>query len=87
MKRTCNTNYFYKFFVTENRNDDITAIKIIGTALNKPKLPYIIFAKSTWTVIQPLILFLKIDNVFTSLSESGTRSHIFGAKDERLSLL
>ena len=33
-----------------------------------------------------LILFLKIDNVFSSLIEFETSSHIFGAKDERLSL-
>ena len=27
------------------------AIEVIGTALNKPNLPYKIFAKSTWTLI------------------------------------
>ena len=61
--------------------DNITAIKVIGTALNKPNLPYIIFCKVD--NVQPLILFLKID-VFTSLTESGTSSHIFGATNERL---
>ena len=30
---------------------DIIAIKVIGAALNKPNLPYIIFAKSTGTLI------------------------------------
>ena len=36
------------------------------------------------SVVRVLILFLKIDNAFTSLIESGTSSHIFGAKDKRL---
>ena len=36
------------------------AIEVIGTALNKPNLPYIIFAKSTWT----LIVFLGFNLVF-----------------------
>ena len=31
--------------------NDITAIKVIGPALNKRNLTYIIFAKSTWTLI------------------------------------
>ena len=31
--------------------DEIIAIKVIGGALNKPNLPYIIFAKMTWTLI------------------------------------
>ena len=67
--------------------DDITAIKVIRTALNKPNFPYVNFAKLTWTLIcWTLILFLKIDNVFTSLIESGTNSYIFGAKDGRLPL-
>ena len=30
--------------------DDIIAIKVTGTALNKLNFPYIIFAKSTWTL-------------------------------------
>ena len=64
--------------------DDIIAIKVIGTALNKPNLPCIIFTKPTWALtgwhLLALILFLKTD-AFTSLTEeSGARSHIFGAK-------
>ena len=51
-KKTYHTYYLYNFFfVTKNRKGDIIAIKVIGTALNKPNLPYIIFAKSTWTLI------------------------------------
>ena len=37
------------------------------------------------SVVQALILFLKTDNVFTSLIESGTSCHIFRAKDKRIS--
>ena len=39
---------------------------------------------STW-LFRLLILFLKLD-AFTSLTEYGTSSYIFGAKDKRLSL-
>ena len=80
---------FIIFFFSRPRieKDDIIAIKVIGAALNKPNLPFIIF--QSWhgylSVDQALILFLKIDNVFTSLIESGTSSHIFRAKDTRLS--
>ena len=70
---------FINFSWPRIEKDDIIAIKVIGTALNKPNLPYIIFAKPTWTLtgchLLALILFLKID-VFTSLIESGARSHI-----------
>ena len=38
------------------------------------------------SVVQALILFLKTDNVFTPLIESGISSHIFRVKDTRLSL-
>ena len=77
---------FINFSWTRIEKDDITAIKVIGTVLNKPNFPYMIFAKSAWTLAGwTLILFLKID-VFTSLIESGTSSHIFGAKDARVSL-
>ena len=72
---------FKNFLWPRIKKDDITAIKkIIATALNKPNLPYVIFAKSN------LILFLKID-VFSSLIKSGISSPIFGARDEKLSLL
>ena len=43
--------FYYNFLVTKNEKDAIIAIKVIGTALNKPNLLYIIFAKSTWTFI------------------------------------
>ena len=33
------------------KKDDINAMKVIGTALNKPNLLYRILAKSTWTLI------------------------------------
>ena len=87
-KHTIHINFInYFFFVTKNRKGDIIAIKVIGTALNKPNLPYIIFCKVDMDTCQlALILVLKIDNVFTSLIESGTSSHIFGARDTRLSL-
>ena len=42
---------FINFSWPRIEKDDIIAIKVIGTALNKPNLPYIIFAKSTWTLI------------------------------------
>ena len=42
---------FINFSWPRIEKDDIIAIKVIGTALNKPNLPYIIFAKSTWTFI------------------------------------
>ena len=60
----------------------------MGTALKKPNLYYIIFAKSTWTLIgsPDFNLYLKIDNILTSMIESGTSSHTFGAMDKRLSL-
>ena len=66
--------------------DDIIAIKV--AALNKPNSPYIVFARSTGTLIgcPGLNFFMRIDNVFTSLIKSGTSSHIFRAKDTRLSL-
>ena len=52
MKKKYNTYQFYNFFLRPRiEKDDIIAIKVIGTALNKPNLPYIIFAKSTWTLI------------------------------------
>ena len=87
MKRTYTTYYFY-FSCSRIEKDDIIPIKVIGTALNKPNLPYIIFEKSTLTLIgcPGLTLLLKIDNVFISLIESGTSSHILGAKDKRPSL-
>ena len=53
--------------MTKNRKkDDITMIKVIGTALNKRIFPYIIFAKLTWTISGwTLILFL----TFTSIMD------------------
>ena len=39
--------------------NDIIAIKVIGTALNKPNLPYIIFAILIWTLIGcPAFVFI-----------------------------
>ena len=38
---------FIHFSRPRIEEDDIIAIKVIGTALNKPNLPYIIFAKLT----------------------------------------
>ena len=57
-------------------------------ALKKPNLSNILLAKLTWILIgcPGFNLFLKIDNVFTTQTESGTSFHIFGAKDKRLSL-
>ena len=52
----------------------ITVVKIIGIALTKSNSPYIIFDKSL-QIISSLIEF-----------GIGTSSHIFGAKNERLSL-
>ena len=79
---------FIPFSRPRIEKNDNTAIKVIGIALQKSNLPYIIFAKSTYALIScpNLFYFSKIDNVFTSLIESGTSSHIFGANDERLSL-
>ena len=53
MKRTYNTYYFYilSFSWPRIEKDKINAMKVIGTALNKPNLPYLIFGKSTWTLI------------------------------------
>ena len=51
MKRTYNTHYFINFSLPIIEKEDIIAIKVIGTALNKPNLPYIVFAKLTWTLI------------------------------------
>ena len=84
MKRTYNTYqlYIYIFSWPRIQKDYVIAIIVIETALNKLNVPYITFAKLTWS----LILFWKIDNIFTSLIESGTSSNISGAKDARLSL-
>ena len=47
------------FFWPRIEKDDIIAIKVIGTALNKPNLPYIIFAILTWTLIGcPAFVFI-----------------------------
>ena len=49
--------------------DDIIVIKVIGTALSKPNLRYIIFSKSTWKptgypgfhfLLEKLITFLPL---------------------------
>ena len=47
MKKTYNHITFIKFSWPRIEKDDIIAIKVIRAALNKPNLPYIIFAKST----------------------------------------
>ena len=61
MKRTYTTYYFY-FSCSRIEKDDIIPIKVIGTALNKPNLPYIIFEKSALTLIgcPGLTLLLKM---------------------------
>ena len=41
---------FINFSSPRIEKDDIIAIKVIGTALNKLILPYIIFGKSPWTL-------------------------------------
>ena len=51
MKTTYNTYYFYKILWPRIEKDDIIAIIVTGTALNKPTFPYIIYAMSTWTLI------------------------------------
>ena len=50
-KRTSIHITFINFSWPRIEKNDITATKVIGTALNKPNLPYIIFVKSTWTLI------------------------------------
>ena len=58
---------FTNFSWSRIEKDDIIPINVIGTALNKPNLPYIIFEKSTLTLIGSpgLTLLLKIDNVLS----------------------
>ena len=51
-KRTSIHITFINFSWPRIEKNDITATKVIGTALNKPNLPYIIFVKSTWTLIR-----------------------------------
>ena len=51
-EHTIHINFLYIFFSWPKiEKDDIIAIKGIGTALNKPNFPYIIFAKPKWTLI------------------------------------
>ena len=38
-----------------------------------------------FSVVQTLILFLNIDNIFSPMIESGTSSYILGVKDKELS--
>ena len=81
---------FQKIFCDQELiKDDITAMKVIGTALNKSNSAWIIFAKLAWTLIScpDFSFILGNRNFFSSLIQSGANSHVFGAKDERLSLL
>ena len=68
----------YIFFINISwpkiEKDDITAIKVIASALKKPNLSYITFANSIWTLIICSEFYFIFDNISS-------------AKDERLSLL
>ena len=82
--------YFQKmFYDQELKKYDITAIKVIGTALNKSNSPWLNFEKLAWTLIScpDFSFILGNRNFFSSLIQSGANSHVFGAKDERPSLL
>ena len=60
---------FINFLWPRIEKDDIIMIKVIGTALSKPNLRYIIFSKSTWKptgypgfnfLLEKLITFLPL---------------------------